>query len=91
MEDENVVTKVLNNGASGYDIVAYRTSGVLNYEEAVQGKTNVLLETDRMEDMLSPEGYVMQEGQEPSFHKYRFEAYEDDLLVDKIVFVCRFR
>lgn len=91
MEDESVITKVLSNGASGYDIVASRSSGILTYEEAFHAVTNVSITEQVIQDMLSEEGMSNAVSAEPSYHKYNFEAYEDGLLVDKLVFICRNR
>lgn len=89
MEGERVITKVLYNDISGYDVVAYRSRAFVSYEQAYYAVANVLLESVIKQSMLSSEGSSRESSDIPDYRKYIFEAYADGLLVDRIVFVCR--
>lgn len=80
--------KVLHEQDVGYTFVGYRSEPMSSIAEAVRAVADVPMGAERIDLLLSAEGSQPTLSEPITYRKYILDAYLNDSLVDRIVFVC---
>lgn len=80
--------KVLHAQDVGYTFVGYRSEPMSSEAEAVGSVPDVPMGAERIDLLLSEEGSQPTVSEPTTYRKYLLDAYLNDSLVDRIVFVC---
>lgn len=91
MEGEEVITKVIHEQDSDYTFVGFQTNNMSTIKEAMQAVASSVLSETIIGNMLSVEGNVRATSVDVAYRKYVIEAYSGGAIVDRIVFICRYK
>lgn len=91
MDEGEVVTKIIHEQDSGYTFAGFQTNNMSTMEEAMHATPLAVLSETVIGNMLSVEGNVRATSAEIAYRKYVVEAYLDGAIVDRMVFVCRYK
>lgn len=89
MEEDQIIKKVFHVENNDYTFIGFRSRAFSTVEDATRAVPELSLNQTVIDGFLSVDGYAGPMDDEATYRKYVVQAYFENSIVDRIVFVCR--